>query len=192
MTHSMSTRSWAAAAFILIAGCGGQSESDGSGGTSGTGAAAGSGGSTTGGTSGTSGTSGGGGSATGGGGGGTGGSGVGGGSTGGSPGSGGAPCAALEKAYDETLVKAKSCNPAIDFNECTATVGDQIACPCFGTYVNAGSPELATLQQIQNAWDQQKCGAGIDCPLVDCAQPLAGGCVADSVGSGMCEDLYGK
>lgn len=191
MSNSNSSWSWVAAAFVALAGCGGQSESDGAGGTSGSGAAAGSGGSTTGGTSGTSGTSGNGGSATGGAG-GTGGSGVGGGSTGGSPGSGGAPCASLEKAYDETLSKAKSCNPAIDFNECTATVGDQLACPCFGTYVNAGSPDLATLKEIQNAWNQQQCGDGIGCPLVDCAQPLAGGCVADSVGSGSCKDLYGK
>jgi len=183
MTHSQSIWLLACATSVVVA-CGGKSESDGAGGSSGSGAAAGSGGVTTGGTGGS------GASASGGG--GSGGTGVGGGSTGGSPGSGGAPCASLEKAYDESLAKAKSCNHAIDFNQCTATVGDQLACPCFGTFVNATSPDLATLEEIQKAWEAQQCGATIDCPLVDCAQPMAGGCTADATGVGTCQDFYGK
>lgn len=187
MNEPKSPWSWACVASFLIVACGGQSESDGSGG-SGSGAAAGSGGATTGGSTGN------GGSATGGGGsgGGVGGVGVGGSGAGGTPGSGGAPCATLEKVYDETLAKTKVCNPAINKNQCMLSVANELACPCFGTYVNEDSPDVATLKQLESAWSSQGCGEGVGCPLVDCAQPMAGGCVADSVGSGTCEDLYGK
>jgi hypothetical protein len=165
----------------VLAGCGGQSSSDGSGGVSGSGASSGSGGGSTGGNG-----TGGGGAVSGGG---SGGTSVGGG--GGTPGSGGAPCSVLPQVYDEMLVKLRVCNPAVDINQCTQPVPDDLACPCAVTYVNAAnSTDLQTLQEIQAAWDNQHCGDTIDCPAVDCAVPMIGECVPDSVGSGMCQDEY--
>ncbi|MBK7584420.1 MAG: hypothetical protein IPI67_29975 [Myxococcales bacterium] len=177
-------------ALSLVAGlvaCGGQSETGGTGGAAGAGGASASGGGGTGAVSG-----GGGSGAVDGGTGGTvaGGGGVG--ASGGAPGGGGAPCASLEQGYVETLKKAKVCNPMIDMEQCTKKVPDALACPCGGTFVNAGAAEaLKTLGDLKYFWDTQKCGEGIGCPAIACEEPAGAGCDADPAGSsGTCQDMY--
>lgn len=166
--------------FSFVIACGGESTSDGSGGSGG--------GGTSGGGGGTSGGSGNGGSGAVYG--GTGG--VGGGSSGGAPGGGGAPCAALNDAYAQALQSAKVCNPFIDFNECMKPVPDALMCPCAQTYVNPGNTQaVATLDELQAQWNLQKCFEGIGCPAIACEQPALGTCEPNAGGdTGTCADLF--
>lgn len=158
---------------LLVAACGGKSDSDGTGGASGSGASAGNGGS----------------GATDGG---TGGGGTGGGGTGGAPGGGGAPCSALLQAYGETLAKAKECNPVLSTTQCTAQVADRLDCPCAPTFVNPTNAQaLQTLDEISSFWKSQHCGDAIDCPAIACETPALGACEPDpSSGVGHCTDMY--
>jgi len=162
---------------LLFLACGGKSES---GGTGGSGASAGDGG--------TGATDGG----TGGGGGGAGGTSGSGGSVGGAPGGGGAPCSALVQAYEETLLKAKSCNPVLSKLQCTAQVPDALDCPCAPTFVNPDNVEaMKTFEELTYFWKTQGCGATIDCPAISCESPALGACEPDpAAGTGQCTDMF--
>lgn len=186
-------QSWLALSFLLLA-CGGQSESEGTGGSGGAGAGGSGGGGGSGalGGGGTGALGGGGTGAVDGGSGGMGAGGSGGTSVGGAPGGGGAPCSALEAAYTSALASAKSCNPFIDMEECTAKVPDALACPCGLTFVNPSNAQaMKTMADTKYFWDQQKCGEGIGCPAIACEDPALGSCQPDSTNSGgVCQDMY--
>lgn len=191
----MSKSLWITIPALLFLACGGESTGDGSGGSGG----AGTGGSGTGGGGNVAGTSGSGSGATtttggtgGGGAPGGGGASSGGASSGGAPGGGGAPCASLQTAYVETIAKAKVCNPAIDSEQCTAKVPNELECPCGDTHVNPGNTEaLKNLNDLTYFWNAQKCGVGVACPDIACQEPKGGACQPDSSGvSGSCQDVY--
>jgi hypothetical protein len=176
-------------AFLLA--CGGESTSDGAGGNAGTGGGS-SGGNGGSGNVGNGGSGNGGSGAVSGSGGLGAAGGVGGGASGGAPGGGGAPCAALNQAYAETLQSAKQCNPFIDMNECTDQMPDALMCPCASTFVNPGNTQaMSTLKELQAQWNLQKCFEGIGCPAIACEQPAFGTCQPTASGeTGACEDLF--
>jgi hypothetical protein len=165
-------------------GTGGASKGGGGSGNAGTGASSSGGAGASGGTSGGSG--GGGGTITGGSG-GTGGS-------AGTPGTGGAPCDALEKAYMDTLPKAKACNLAVSSLQCTKSVADDLFCPCGMTFVNPSNTEAAkTLDELQAQYASSNCPP-VACPEIACQLVESAMCQADGTGTttGKCVDQPGK
>ena len=146
--------------LALAVACGGQSETGGTGGA---------GGGTTGGAGGTGGSGGSGGTT---------------GGAGGSGGSGGMPagCAELETKYSAYLAQAKGCNAAINALQCTLLIDTELSCPC-STYVNpAATAALDDLKALKAEWVAKKCGAGIACPEMACAQPQGAGCQVNGAG----------
>ncbi len=160
--------------FILLVACGGESETDGTGG-GGSGASAGNGGS--GATDGGSGGTGNGGS---------------GGALGGAPGGGGAPCSALAQVYSEQIAKAKLCDSLSATQQCTLQVADALECPCGPTFVNPDNGNaITTLNELQAQWNAQKCSEGINCPAIACETPALGACEVDATtGQASCQDMF--
>ena len=105
-------------------------------------------------------------------------------------------CDDLELQYTAALVAARSCNPWIDFEQCTEEIPDQLACPC-PTFINPGNTEARNeLRRLHQLWLDNGCGNLIDCPEIPCAVPgysyceptggsgEAGTCVDDHAVSG--------
>jgi hypothetical protein len=50
---------------------------------------------------------------------------------------------------------------------------------------------MQSLKDIKYFWDQQQCGATIDCPAIACEEPALGSCQPDSTNAGgVCQDMY--
>jgi len=98
-----------------------------------------------------------------------------------------ADCETLEQQYAEQLALAKACNPAVSVEQCTQTVGSDLACQC-PTYVNAANTEaLSALAALVTQWNAAGCGDGL--PPCSCANPVGGFCQPDATRtSGNCVD----
>ena len=96
-------------------------------------------------------------------------------------------CDALQQQYAEQLALAKACNPAVSVEQCTQTVGSDLACQC-PTYVNGANAEaLSALAALVTQWNAAGCGDGL--PPCSCANPVGGFCQPDATRtSGSCVD----
>jgi Kazal-type serine protease inhibitor domain len=102
------------------------------------------------------------------------------------------PCAVLETAYATALAEAKTCDPAIDIEQCTERIGDALACPC-PTSFNPDNAAAETLKSLKDAWDDQQCGALISCPAVECPEITAATCLPGQSGAeGVCSEIYAQ
>lgn len=95
-----------------------------------------------------------------------------------------ADCAALNQAYINEIVKAKTCCPVCKSIQCILKVDSELACPC-DTYVNSTTQQM---KDLQNQWIAGKCWEGWACPAMPCPQVLGASCKG-SGNVGACEDI---
>ena len=101
-------------------------------------------------------------------------------------------CAVLEQAYLDAVQDARSCDPFIDFEECTEIINEELRCPCGGTAVNPGNVEaIEELDSIADQWLAAGCGDDIACPAIACEPALGGSCQPAPDGmTGICETVF--
>ena len=90
-------------------------------------------------------------------------------------GEGGADCATIIAAVDDSLADAKVCNPLIDFNECTQVLEG----PCCDVAVNPDN--AAAVQAFQDAMaDLVAAHCTYDCPDIPCIEDPIGSCTGNT------------
>jgi hypothetical protein len=87
----------------------------------------------------------------------------------------------LDAERRETLEAARTCNAAIDIDQCSGSEVIAHECGC-DVLVNEAEPEkVAAARAARAAWEAAGCGPSA-CPAIECAPVAGGGCVAMSLG----------
>jgi hypothetical protein len=96
----------------------------------------------------------------------------------------------MQTTYASVLATAKTCNPVVTVQQCTAKVDDELACPC-STFINpSNTAAAAELAKLQISWKAKSCQLGIVCPAALCPQPSGAACVGAGGGTkGSCHDI---
>jgi len=104
--------------------------------------------------------------------------------TGGNDGSTGGPsCDQIQSAYKAALTAARQCFVG-GSNQCQKMVASALGCGGCPTFVNDDSGT----SQIENAWNQARCGQDQVCTDGACLSPQSATCKASDAGGGTCVD----
>jgi len=110
--------------------------------------------------------------------------GTGGSGSGGSGGSGGPSCDQIQPAYKAALAAARQCFVGGLIDQCQKMVTNALGCGGCPTFVNDDSGT----SQIENAWNQARCGQNQVCSDGACLAPQGATCKASDAGGGICVD----
>ena len=104
--------------------------------------------------------------------------------TGGNGGSTGGPtCEQIQAAYQVALATARQCSVGSS-NQCQKMVASALGCGGCPTFVNDDSGT----SQVENAWNQARCGQNQVCTDGACLAPQGATCKARDAGGGTCVD----
>jgi hypothetical protein len=96
---------------------------------------------------------------------------------------GGPSCEQIQAAYQAALAVARQCSVG-GSNQCQKMVASGLGCGGCPTFVNDDSGT----SQVENAWNQARCGQNQVCTDGACLAPQAATCKASDAGGGTCVD----
>ncbi|MFH1132172.1 MAG: hypothetical protein V1754_12620 [Pseudomonadota bacterium] len=102
-----------------------------------------------------------------------------------------ATCINLQKEYDDTVPKAKACDPLIFKIQCTVKALLSIDCPCETYFGLDNKADIQKLEDLSIQWGKLDCETVIGpCPPIECKFPTGAECSNIGGGIGICEDKY--
>ena len=104
--------------------------------------------------------------------------------TGGTGGSGGTTCDQIQSAYKAALAVARKCFVGGLIDQCPKMVTNALGCGGCPTFVDDDSGT----SQIENAWNQARCGQSQVCTDGPCRVPQGATCEPSDAGGGICVD----